>query len=397
GSARREFTVSEKWATPGYLPGLLPAGQWHVILGLYRIMPGGAHVLVDIELLEEPWAEAVVPPAVVGSGLTGPGWYVGDQHCHTEHSDAKGTLQELLTMARARGLDYLGVTDHNTISHHAWLRNTGMIALTGEEMTTYRGHATVLNADGWVDFRAHNREELVALVEDGRRRGGLWFVAHPKQTGCDWEWGDDLWDRHFDGVEVWNGVWAGRNWQSVARWHRRLAAGARLVAVGGSDRHQPHLPDPDQPLNQVGSPATRVWADGDIVAGLKSGKVSVAEAPTGPWVWIERDGQVVMGETVAVGTRLNVRVIGDIEDGTRVRVLTDQGVLHDGPAGDVSLDTPSACFVRAEVYRRPDEAYRRLLTTLQLPGGISSDEMMAHDVVEGLSNPVYTQQAKPQS
>ena len=39
GSARLSFTLTPEWATPGYLPGLLPAGRWHVLLGLYKLAP----------------------------------------------------------------------------------------------------------------------------------------------------------------------------------------------------------------------------------------------------------------------------------------------------------------------------------------------------------------------
>src|SRR5438093_12573174 len=37
GGRRSEFFVSKNDATPGYLPGVLKAGTWRIILGLYRI------------------------------------------------------------------------------------------------------------------------------------------------------------------------------------------------------------------------------------------------------------------------------------------------------------------------------------------------------------------------
>ncbi|NWP75086.1 PHP domain-containing protein, partial [Escherichia coli] len=34
GGTRDRFTISASDATPGYLPGALPAGRWHVQLGV---------------------------------------------------------------------------------------------------------------------------------------------------------------------------------------------------------------------------------------------------------------------------------------------------------------------------------------------------------------------------
>ena len=37
GSALREFFVGIHQATPGYLPGPIPEGQWEIMLGVHRI------------------------------------------------------------------------------------------------------------------------------------------------------------------------------------------------------------------------------------------------------------------------------------------------------------------------------------------------------------------------
>ena len=55
-------------------------------------------------------------PARVGSGRR---WLAGDLHTHTVHSDGVMTVPELARFAAGRGLDFLAVTDHNTVSHHS--------------------------------------------------------------------------------------------------------------------------------------------------------------------------------------------------------------------------------------------------------------------------------------
>ncbi|HWG86102.1 MAG TPA: CehA/McbA family metallohydrolase, partial [Deinococcales bacterium] len=226
GSARSSFQLSESGATPGYLPGPLPAGEWNIVLGLYRIMPGAHTVTVTVRGSEEDLAPAATPaaPATRAAGSPHAGWFRGDLHAHTHHSDARGSLDDLLEMARRRGLDYLAVTDHNTVSHHAPLLAAdtgGLTVIPGQELTTYRGHTNMLGLPGWVDFRFTDDDRLRLALADARERGALRVINHPKPTGCDWEYGE--WE-DFDLFEVWNGPWPTRNWVSVRRWHDRLAA-----------------------------------------------------------------------------------------------------------------------------------------------------------------------------
>ncbi|HEY9525413.1 MAG TPA: PHP domain-containing protein, partial [Thermopolyspora sp.] len=41
GGARDAYTIAAGWATPGYLPGELEPGEWHVLIRLHRIPPQG--------------------------------------------------------------------------------------------------------------------------------------------------------------------------------------------------------------------------------------------------------------------------------------------------------------------------------------------------------------------
>jgi hypothetical protein len=50
GGRRSEFFITRREATPGYLPGALPAGTWHVILGLYKVAPAGVDVSFKINI-----------------------------------------------------------------------------------------------------------------------------------------------------------------------------------------------------------------------------------------------------------------------------------------------------------------------------------------------------------
>jgi len=41
------------------------------------------------------------------------------------HSDGELTIDELAALAAAAGLDFLAITDHNTVSHHPYLPAAG--------------------------------------------------------------------------------------------------------------------------------------------------------------------------------------------------------------------------------------------------------------------------------
>src|ERR1700733_9687070 len=51
GGARDSFTVAETWATPGYLPGPVPAGVWRVVIGPNLVPADGVPFTVTAEAL----------------------------------------------------------------------------------------------------------------------------------------------------------------------------------------------------------------------------------------------------------------------------------------------------------------------------------------------------------
>ena len=80
-----------------------------------------------------------------GLAPRGPGWYRGDLHSHSNHSDAgQRTVAELVEAARGAGLDFVFLTDHNTISGLPEMdasTTPELLAAGGIELTTFWGHA----------------------------------------------------------------------------------------------------------------------------------------------------------------------------------------------------------------------------------------------------------------
>lgn len=109
GGARSEFFLRADAATPGYLPGPLEPGRWHVALGPYTVAPEGlTYEITATFTYGDPGTPAV--PAYPPQQARGRGraWYRGDCHLHSVHSDGRHTPAELAALARAAGLDVSG-------------------------------------------------------------------------------------------------------------------------------------------------------------------------------------------------------------------------------------------------------------------------------------------------
>jgi predicted metal-dependent phosphoesterase TrpH len=95
-----------------------------------------------------------------------------DLHSHTTVSDGTDTPDELLALARAIGLDVLGVTDHDTFDHlpavRLAARREGIELLEGMELSCeFQGKSVHLLAYGMDPENADLLEEM-ALVRAGR-------------------------------------------------------------------------------------------------------------------------------------------------------------------------------------------------------------------------------------
>jgi len=189
GGARSSVSLGASGSTPGYLDRGVPAGEWAVVLGLHRLAPSGVpyEVQVSFEAVDAP--EPPAPPVPSPRprrdlpAVDGLRWLAGDLHAHTVHSDGVLTVPELAALAIEQGLDFLAVTDHNTVSHHASLGAAGPIALIpGQELTTADGHANAFGDIGWIDFR----RPASSWVADVAARGGAFSVNHPIGYDCAW-------------------------------------------------------------------------------------------------------------------------------------------------------------------------------------------------------------------
>ncbi|HOG46206.1 MAG TPA: CehA/McbA family metallohydrolase [Anaerolineae bacterium] len=389
GSARARIFVAPDAATPGYLPGPLYPGVWNVSLGLYHVHPSGCNYTVTVRLSRGPAAEPVqltwpVPPLKREAR-----WYKGDLHCHSHHSEATGSLADLCGAARAQGLDFLAVTEHNTTSHHRLLgefRTSDFLPIAGQEITTYHGHANVWGAGRWLDFRFHSDADLARVIAMAHAAGALFSANHPKTNGPPWEFGTLA---GIDCLEVWQAPWFLSNYQSLAKWDELLRSGARVVAVGGSDQHQP-APG-DSYAQQLGQPTTWVYAEAlepaAILGAIKAGHVFISAGPAGPQLELvaQAEGrQAMMGDGLATAggrpLQLTARVQG--AGGMVLRLVGPRGVLAEAPIPSDDFALEHTLLPRVSGYVRPE---------VTLPVDPEDADEPAALMMQALGNPIYIQ------
>ena len=364
GGARESFVVAATKATPGYLAGDLEPGTWQVMLGLHQLPADGTAFRVTAEVtaqvsplaagwLPEPTQDPPVPAQRPSPRAlpTRPGhrWLAGDLHSHTVHSDGALTVPELAELAVRRGLDFLAVTDHNTVSHHGELagaaRRYGIALLAGQEVTTAFGHANVFGDVGWIDFR----NEADDWLDAAERAGGLMSVNHPIAGPVAWL---RSMRRRPPLVEVWHWSWLDLSWTIPLSWWQAWSPSA--IPVGGSDWHregsdaplgQPTtwVEVPDDAAEAAGAEGTVPVADATaILSGLRAGRVAISAT---------RDSAVLLRPDGRPDGHRDGRPDGR-PDGDLVAVDGD-GLILAGPEGPYRrVSGPLATFPGAPGYHR---------------------------------------------
>lgn len=365
GGARTSFSISASDATPGYLPGPVHAGRWHIIFGPYGVAPQGLNWSVTVTLQYGAPGAAFVPNFAPESAPgRGRAWYRGDMHLHTVYSDGHRLPQEVADGARAAGLDFMVSTEHNTTSAHAIWGNFAtpdLLIINGEEVTTRNGHylALGLPRDRWIDWRYRATDDAFSgFTHEIHAAGALAVAAHPFSpcVACNWKFGYG----DVDAIEVWNGPWTLDDEAVLASWDSMLVANARsrtwIPAVGDSDAHSvPQV---------IGLPQNVVLADrlerGAVMDGVRRGHTWIAESNAVNLTFSAASGNrsAGIGDRLEVGDTDLVSVQLDVSGapGGVVRFISDEGdvldtVLPAGGTGTVTWTTKPQIsrFVRAEV------------------------------------------------
>lgn len=347
--------IGEETAAPGCLPTRLMPGTWQLLVGVKEL---SENFLCRVEICQLERQPQLL---------------VGETHVHSCHSDGRLTVAKLSAKAVENRLDYLILTDHNTVAGCRELVSAPELTLIpGLELTWFSGHANLLGVEEPVaTVFANGAEEIAAIMAEGRDAGAVVVINHPfDQTfGLAWEHSLTAFPNQL--YEVWNGPFTGRNRDAVAWWQGELAVGAHYRVIGGSDYHS----DLDLTLGQ---PATAVWtrsrARADILAALEAGHSFVMAAANSPRVSL-CCGDAMMGDVaVPAGSEASIWIeVDQLRAGDRIEVWTaaGRGGTFTVPLGAVAFERElhvpvEELFCRIEVWR-PDWDGEPQLATLTNP------------------------------
>jgi len=188
-----------------------------------------------------------------------------DLHIHesTFSFDSQMSLEEIVAVARARGLDGICITDHDSMGlkeqAERYSRRVGFPIFVGVEYYSLWGDITAWGIDGFP------RERIAAqdFIDRVRGQGGFCVACHPFRNN-DRGLAEHLRDvRGLHGVEVLNGSTSPEaNLRALT-----LCCELGLAPIGASDAHW---------TSQVGKYATRLpeYADNltDFVRVLHTGR-----------------------------------------------------------------------------------------------------------------------------
>lgn len=352
----------------GSVPGPLPGGRWRVQV----FADADTRVAVDWGAGEVPegtlpaagerrWADPELrldPELFTRRHREDRGWYRGDFHAHTRASDGRQSAAELTAQARARGLDFFSVTEHNLLTT-GW-PDDDLLVVPGIEVTSDGGHFNALGVRRWLDWRPSaddggcaTSQGMARLLAEARAQGAVASLNHPLLDPWRWDWPGIPIDA-FHVMEIWNDpTWPGNaeaNEATLRLWSRLWDDGHRVVGIGGSDTHL--LPDdsyvPGGSPSVLGDPWTAVLADGlsvdAVLAAVRAGRVYLSRGPVlDPYAVVGHDrhppGELPLDRPTRVRLVVDVR---DAPPGATVRWVGTAGA-------DQEWDPRAWPWARAEV------------------------------------------------
>lgn len=246
-------------------------------------------------------------------------------HSHTQHSDARHTTTELINEAIKQKIDWLAITDHNTISAFDEIspEDHPIQFIKGLEMTTLHGHFLTLGYQNQkpMDWTLIDRVNINEKLKEMKEQGLVIGIAHPFDvgspycTGCRWQFALESLE-FIDFIEVWNSEdphYSLSNADAIAKWTQLLNSGIEMPATCGRDWHH---------SNTTKMPAfLYVAAEGDtgekdILDAVKLGRSYISLSP---------QIDFIINDEWTIGDRIHI----DELDEMKIRIhLTNSPYLH---------------------------------------------------------------------
>ncbi len=280
-----------------------------------------------------------------------PGWYKGELHCYSTYSEGSETVAELVRRAESSGLDFLAITDRNTIqaAHDPAFSSDKTVLIPAMEWGDESMGFALIYGPRTEPDPPSDQDTAQADCLRVQAQGGIFAVARPCFPTAPWQWNLSF----VNAIEVWSRAWRevppmtldnlrdalkirdeereliysiaaaaaitshGANAQACQFWDYELVRGLKASAIAGSGTASPKVP--------MGRPITYVYARDKslegILEGLRLGRTYVSSGPDGP--------RIVFNADVMADNKVDVSIGGTIPLG----LDTVFGVSVTGAAG----------------------------------------------------------------
>ncbi|KGR78010.1 CehA/McbA family metallohydrolase [Ureibacillus manganicus] len=290
--------INEEKATEGFLAGKIQEGFWEFIIsghGVFSNVITGQFVVTGVSENNQDKNEETVPfknlqfEAVKKNRSRKPKEEPIqvkrlELHSHTVHSDAPQTTEELITQAENEKIDWLAITDHNTMTALIEAEqnnnfNRQVRLLNGIEYTTFYGHFLVHGPREQIlfDWTKLSKNTIEQYLKKLKEQDVYITIAHPFDsgnpfcTGCRWEYHlDHL--KFVDAIEVWNSTNPHQslsNEDAFHQWKRLLKNGIEIAASSGRDWHRLY---PNEAIAYTYVLVPNNETEDDILQALKLGR-----------------------------------------------------------------------------------------------------------------------------
>lgn len=343
-------------SSPGMRTANIQAGRWTAIVESHRILGlDTVNYTLTVTLSSAPLTLTASPYQDVRRVASlQPGWYRGDLHAHTIHSDGSWDVPEFTRYMRSHGLDFVTLSDHNTVTglnQHRSQTEDGFLAMGGMELSTLNGHMLALGGNAFYEWRLEITPgmDINRIMQQVIDRDEMLIIAHPMSpdepfcSGCMWLF-EDARPGVALGVEVWNGYhWHPFNEDGLQQYYAWLNLGHRLVATAGSDNHGP------EPIAEGGYAGYNVvyaeqLSEAAILAAVRRGHSYVS---VGPELLLHAEStsgaKAMMGDLLPDETASLTVSWKGASEGSVLRVIADGLVKQShpvSPSGEVNWTLP---------------------------------------------------------
>ncbi|MBN2308279.1 MAG: CehA/McbA family metallohydrolase [Candidatus Hydrogenedentes bacterium] len=291
------------------------------------------------------------------------GWYRGELHARSSYGGGEESVAKLVRRAEKAGLDFLAITDRNTMQacQDPGFHSDRVVLIPAMEWGSDERGVALIYGPGTFPEPVADNADAQGLCQLVQAQQGVFAIAHPCFGFAPWQWGpgypnaievwcrgwrsippisldqfDDEYGRRHEGRLVYSIAQAvstpdlSGNGQAALFWDYELVRGVMASPIAGSLSSSPSVP--------LGQPITYVYAleksARGIVDGLRSGRTFVSSGPDGPIIRftadVLHDGKtdVGMGGIVPTGVDTQFQIqIGNANGMKAVLLYNGRSIL----------------------------------------------------------------------